>query len=94
MVSVRSNNCRINVVIRPLVYVSEVELAEFAEAQAFPIIPCDLCGSQENLQRKQIKNLLTDLNAKNPKVRANVFAALGNLLPLDVTGRAVKEAAP
>jgi tRNA 2-thiocytidine biosynthesis protein TtcA len=76
----RSDDGR-NVVIRPLVYSSELDLTEFAEQKAFPIIPCDLCGSQENLQRKQIKNLLTDLNAKNPKVRANVFAALGNVRP-------------
>lgn len=74
----RSDDGR-NVVIRPLVYLSEAELLAFAEAKAFPIIPCDLCGSQDNLQRKQIKNLLSDLNAKNPKVRSNVFAALGNI---------------
>ncbi len=74
----RSDDKR-NVVIRPLVYASEADLQEFAEQKAFPIIPCDLCGSQENLQRKQIKNLLNDLNAKNPKVRANVFNALGNI---------------
>ncbi len=76
----RSDDGR-NVVIRPMVYLSEAELTEFAELKAFPIIPCDLCGSQENLQRKQIKTLLNDLNAKNPKVRANVFAALGNVRP-------------
>ena len=87
----RSDDGR-NVVIRPLVYVSEVELAEFAEAKAFPIIPCDLCGSQENLQRKQIKNLLTDLNAKNPKVRANVFAALGNVRPTHLYDVALRQA--
>ena len=87
----RSDDGR-NVVIRPLVYVSEVELAEFAETQAFPIIPCDLCGSRENLQRKQIKNLLTDLNAKNPKVRANVFAALGNVRPSHLYDVALRQA--
>ena len=74
----RSDDGR-NVVIRPLVYLSEAELQEFADHKAFPIIPCDLCGSQENLQRKQIKNLLNDLDAKNPLVRKNVFAALGNV---------------
>jgi tRNA 2-thiocytidine biosynthesis protein TtcA len=74
----RSDDGR-NVVIRPLVYLSESDLKEFATAKGFPIIPCDLCGSQENLQRKQIKNLLNDLNAKNPKVRSNVFSALGNI---------------
>ena len=76
----RSDDGR-NVVIRPMVYLSEGELTEFAALKQFPIIPCDLCGSQENLQRKQIKNLLNELNAKNPKVRANVFAALGNVRP-------------
>jgi len=76
----RSDDGR-NVVIRPMVYLSEEELTEFAALKEFPIIPCDLCGSQENLQRKQIKNLMNDLNAKNPKVRANVFAALGNVRP-------------
>jgi tRNA 2-thiocytidine biosynthesis protein TtcA len=74
----RSDDGR-NVVIRPLVYLSEAELQEFADAKAFPIIPCDLCGSQENLQRKQVKNLLNELDAKNPLVRKNVFAALGNV---------------
>jgi tRNA 2-thiocytidine biosynthesis protein TtcA len=76
----RSDDGR-NVVIRPLVYLSEAELTEFAAQKAFPIIPCDLCGSQENLQRKQVKNLLNELNARNPKVRANVFNALGNVRP-------------
>ena len=74
----RSDDGR-NVVIRPLVYVSEAELQAFSDHKAFPIIPCDLCGSQENLQRKQIKNLLNELDAKNPLVRKNVFAALGNV---------------
>jgi tRNA 2-thiocytidine biosynthesis protein TtcA len=87
----RSDDGR-NVVIRPLVYLSEAELGAFAEAKAFPIIPCDLCGSQENLQRKQIKNLLTDLNAKNPTVRSNVFAALGNVRPSHLYDVALRSA--
>jgi tRNA 2-thiocytidine biosynthesis protein TtcA len=76
----RSDDGR-NVVIRPLVYASEVELAELAAIKQFPIIPCDLCGSQDNLKRKQVKQLLTTLNDDNPTVRANVFAALGNIRP-------------
>ena len=76
----RSDDGR-NVVIRPLLYVSEAELIEFAEQRAFPIIPCDLCGSQEHLQRKQVKKLLDDLDAKNPYVRRNLLAALGNVRP-------------
>jgi tRNA 2-thiocytidine biosynthesis protein TtcA len=87
----RSDDGR-NVVIRPMVYLSEAELSEFAAQKAFPIIPCDLCGSQENLQRKQIKNLLNDLNEKNPKVRANVFAALGNVRPSHLFDVALRSA--
>lgn len=76
----RSDDGR-NVVIRPLVYCSEVELSELSALKRFPIIPCDLCGSQDNLKRKQVKQLLTTLNDQNPTVRANVFAALGNIRP-------------
>jgi tRNA 2-thiocytidine biosynthesis protein TtcA len=76
----RSDDGR-NVVIRPLVYASEAELAQLAVLKQFPIIPCDLCGSQDNLKRKQVKDLLTTLNDQNPTVRANVFAALGNVRP-------------
>jgi tRNA 2-thiocytidine biosynthesis protein TtcA len=68
-----------NVVIRPLVYASEAQLAEFAAVKGFPIVPCDLCGSQEHLQRKQVKRLVERLSAKNPHVRQNLFAALANV---------------
>jgi tRNA 2-thiocytidine biosynthesis protein TtcA len=68
-----------NVVIRPLAYASEADLAQFAADKAFPIVPCDLCGSQEHLQRKQVKRLVDELSAKNPHVRQNLFAALANV---------------
>jgi tRNA 2-thiocytidine biosynthesis protein TtcA len=72
---------RRNVVIRPLIYCAEEDLAAFAEEQKFPILPCDLCGSQENLQRKAISRLLADLDARCPGARRNMLAALGNVRP-------------
>lgn len=70
-----------NVVIRPLIYCAEDTIAAFAELSAFPILPCNLCGSQENLQRKVISRLLSQLEAEHPKIRANMLAALGNVRP-------------
>ena len=70
-----------NVVIRPLIYCAEDDLARFAELQAFPILPCDLCGTQENLQRKAISRLLADLDARHPGARNNMLAALTNVRP-------------
>ena len=55
-----------HVVIRPLAYVEERDLAAYAEDRSFPIIPCDLCGSQENLQRKQVKAMLREWEKKHP----------------------------
>lgn len=68
-----------NIVIRPLAYCDEQDIAEFAQQMAFPILPCDLCGSQENLQRQQIKRLVADLHAKNGNVKGNIFAAMSNV---------------
>jgi len=70
-----------NIVIRPMIYCAEDDLAAFAEAQRFPILPCDLCGSQENLQRKAVSRLLAELEARCPGARQNMLAALGNVRP-------------
>jgi len=82
----RSDDGR-NTVIRPLAYCVEEDLAAFAELMAFPIIPCDLCGSQDNLHRQKIKRLLAELTADNPKVKGNLFAALGNVRPSHLLDR-------
>ena len=86
----RSDDGR-NVVIRPLAYVSEADVAAFAAEQAFPIIPCDLCGSQENLQRKKVKALIAGLAAENEKVPGNMFAALRNVVPSHLMDPSLRE---
>jgi tRNA 2-thiocytidine biosynthesis protein TtcA len=70
-----------NVVIRPLLYCREEDIAAYATERAFPILPCNLCGSQENLKRQQVKRLIRGLNDQNPNVRGNLFAALSNVVP-------------
>jgi tRNA 2-thiocytidine biosynthesis protein TtcA len=68
-----------NTVIRPLIYCAESDLAEYAVERAFPIVPCNLCGSQENLKRQEVKQLLATLELQNPKLRGNLLAALKNV---------------
>jgi tRNA 2-thiocytidine biosynthesis protein TtcA len=76
----RSNDGR-NTVIRPMAYCSERDIAEYAEVRQFPIIPCDLCGSQTNLKRVQIKNLIGELEKDIPHIRASMLNALGKAVP-------------
>lgn len=76
----RSNDRR-NTVIRPLAYCRESDIAAFAEAEQFPIIPCDLCGSQPNLQRARIGRLITDLEKEIPNIRSSMLTAIGNTVP-------------
>ncbi len=68
-----------NIVIRPLLYCAERDLAAYAEQMGFPILPCNLCGTQENLWRQQVKQMLDDLEQRAPKVRQSMLAALKNV---------------
>lgn len=76
----RSDDGR-NTVIRPLAYCRESDISEFAMQEQFPIIPCDLCGSQTSLKRVKIKNLITELEKDIPHVRASMLNALGKVTP-------------
>jgi tRNA 2-thiocytidine biosynthesis protein TtcA len=76
-----------NVVIRPLCYAAEEDIAAFAEAMRFPIVPCDLCGSQPNLRRKRVKALLAELSREHPTVKGNLLAALGHVVPSHLLDR-------
>ena len=76
-----------HVVIRPLAYVSEEDLAAYAQAKAFPIIPCTLCGSQENLQRKLIGQMLAEWEKRHPGRVESIVRALTDVTPSHLLDR-------
>jgi tRNA 2-thiocytidine biosynthesis protein TtcA len=76
-----------HVLIRPLAYCKESDIAQYAAAKEFPIMPCDLCGSQETLQRKAIKRMLQDWERKTPGRIENVFRALTSVSPSHLADR-------
>jgi len=76
-----------NIVIRPLAYVAETDLERWAEHRAFPIIPCTLCGSQDNLQRVQTKQMLRDWEQRFPGRVDNMFNAMANVVPSHLMDR-------
>jgi tRNA 2-thiocytidine biosynthesis protein TtcA len=76
-----------HVVIRPLAYVAETDLDVYAKAKGFPIIPCDLCGSQPTLQRKQVKQMLREWEKRHPGRVDSMFRALSNLVPSHLMDR-------
>ena len=93
-----------HIVIRPLAYVDERDIVRYSEWQQYPIIPCNLCGSQENLQRKQVGNMLKEWQRKYPGRLDNMLHALQNVVPshlmdaklhdfksLQATGRAMPD---
>lgn len=82
----RSDDGR-HVVIRPLAYCKESDIAEYAEHKQFPIIPCNLCGSQENLQRKAVGRMLQEWERQYPGRSETMFRALGNVAPSQLADR-------
>ena len=69
-----------NIVIRPLCYCWEEDIAAYAELREYPIIPCDLCGSQENLRRKRVGRLVAELEKEIPRLRESMLAAMGKVV--------------
>ena len=76
-----ATNDKKNIVIRPLAYCSEKDIAAYARQMGFPIIPCDLCGSQDNLQRQKVKEMLHAWELEQPGRVNNIFRAIGNVEP-------------
>ncbi len=82
----RSDDGR-HVVIRPLAYCRESDIAEYAAQQQFPIIPCNLCGSQDNLQRQAVQRMLAEWERQQPGRSENIFRALGHVSPSQLADR-------
>ena len=80
-----------HIVIRPLAYVRERDLARYAAAMAFPIIPCNLCGEQENLQRKQVTAMLNEWERRHPGRVETIFNALGNVVTTHLLDRTLRD---
>ncbi|MEO1078158.1 MAG: tRNA 2-thiocytidine(32) synthetase TtcA [Pseudomonadota bacterium] len=78
-----------NVLIRPLAYCRESDIERYAAARAFPIIPCNLCGSQDNLQRVAIKKMLADWEKSHPGRIETIFRAIGNVAPSQLADRSL-----
>jgi tRNA 2-thiocytidine biosynthesis protein TtcA len=78
-----------NIVIRPLAYVPEADLARFAEVRQFPIIPCNLCGSQDNLKRQEVKRMLAEWERRYPGRVKNTFNALARVVPSHMMDRSL-----
>ncbi len=74
-------------VLRPLAYCAEGDMARFAEAMAFPIIPCDLCGSQDGLQRNAMKTMLEEIEKKMPGRKDTMIRAMANVRPSHLLDR-------
>lgn len=80
-------NDKRNIVVRPMAYCQEADIIKFAKEQQFPIIPCNLCGSQENLHRKKVKAWIKELSLLNPKVPSNLLQASMSVLPSHLLDR-------
>jgi tRNA 2-thiocytidine biosynthesis protein TtcA len=78
-----------HIVIRPLAYCAEREIVRYAKRRDFPIIPCNLCGSQENLKRQEIKRLLSDWERQDPGRTARLFRAIQNVSPSHLADRSI-----
>lgn len=70
-----------HIVIRPLAYCQETDIIKYQKIKQYPIIPCNLCGSQKNLKRNKVKKLIKELALDNPKVPSNILNSIGNIVP-------------